>query len=122
MMKHCWRDGRIEFDSGSRVYRQTVSCISSAVSGGLLKSGDRLPTVRELHGQLEANLNTVAKAYGELELRDLITGGRGKGPYVWEGAAAALPGQEQHRAAVDSLCLRFPGEAAGCGVTEKVMK
>ena len=44
-----------------------------------LASGDRLPTIRELHKELGVNPNTVAKAYRELALKGLIDGQRGGG-------------------------------------------
>lgn len=67
----------IEYHSGIPVYRQIVQAVTAGVDSGALGSGDRLPTIRELSRQLKINPNTVAKAYRELELKQLLeTNGR----------------------------------------------
>lgn len=43
-----------------------------AVRGGDLPAGTRLPTVRELAGQLGLAVNTVARAYRELEAAGIV--------------------------------------------------
>jgi len=50
------------------LYLQIISQIKEQVSRGTLKTGDELPSVRELAGSLGINLHTVRSAY--LKLRD----------------------------------------------------
>jgi len=47
-----------------------------------LEPGDRLPTIRALAIELKINPNTIAKAYGELEIRGIVTTQVGSGTYV----------------------------------------
>lgn len=53
-----------------------------AIAAGEIGPGDPLPTVRQLAGDLGVNLNTVARAYRELEKAGLVTSTRGRGTRV----------------------------------------
>ena len=50
------------------IYLQIIGQIKEQVSNGTLKSGDELPSVRELANSLGINMHTVRSAY--LKLRD----------------------------------------------------
>ena len=52
---------------GIPLYVQLVQQIKRAVQVGILQPGDPLPTVRGLAAELHIALNTIVKAYGELE-------------------------------------------------------
>ena len=71
-------DGR----SGVSPYLQLVQQVRQAMRLGLLREGDRLPTVKEVVGELAINPNTVSKAYRELELAGLVTARQGVGTFV----------------------------------------
>ena len=49
---------------------------------GELAPGDALPTVRQLAADLGINLNTVARAYRQLEAAGLVSTRRGRGTVV----------------------------------------
>ena len=42
------------------------------IASGQLKLGEQLPTVRALAVELKVNLNTVSKAYKELEIKNIL--------------------------------------------------
>ncbi|MGI5324016.1 GntR family transcriptional regulator [Actinomadura nitritigenes] len=71
-------------DSGSGLppYQQLVRQVRHALRLGLLKEGDRLPTVKEVVAQLAINPNTVLKAYRELEHEELVAARPGVGTFV----------------------------------------
>ena len=60
---------RIELDPASdeAPYEQVRRQIASQVGAGALPAGERLPTVRALAADLGLAVNTVARAYRELE-------------------------------------------------------
>ena len=58
--------------SGDPPYAQVVGQVLAQVGDGTLAPGDRLPTVRGLAEDLGVAVNTVAKAYRELEQRGAI--------------------------------------------------
>ena len=63
-------------------YEQVRSQIAAAIDSGRLRPAARLPTVRQLAGELGLAVNTVARAYRELELAGLVeTRGR-QGTFV----------------------------------------
>ncbi len=56
--------------------------IRRAIAEKELEPGAPLPPVRQLAADLEINLNTVARAYRELERDGLVTTARGRGTVV----------------------------------------
>ena len=68
--------------SGKPVYTQVVEQISTAIAKGDLKSGDKLPAVRKLAGELVINPNTVARSYTLLEQAGLVNTKTGSGTFV----------------------------------------
>lgn len=54
----------------------------TAIGSGLLKPGDRLPTMRALSVHLQVDLNTVQRAYAELEQLGAIETFRARGSFV----------------------------------------
>ena len=57
----------IERDSGEPVYGQIARQIRDEIASGGLKPGFMLPPVRTLASDLGINLNTVARAYRQLQ-------------------------------------------------------
>jgi GntR family transcriptional regulator len=83
-------DIRVDKNSRVPIYDQIKEQIKGLIHAGQIKTGDQLPTIRELSVELSVNFNTVALAY-----RDLVNGGvivteRGKGTFV-----ASTPGAEE---------------------------
>jgi GntR family transcriptional regulator len=72
----------IDIDNPVPQFEQLIEQIKTAVTAGLLKPGDALPSIRQLANDLELNSKTVAKAYKLLE-RDRIVEAKGyRGTYV----------------------------------------
>jgi GntR family transcriptional regulator len=68
--------------NGTPIYRQIIQHIEYAILSGRMKPGDRLPTIRSLAVELKTNPNTIAKAYGELEIRGILATQVGSGTYI----------------------------------------
>ncbi len=73
--------------SGVSYYMQLIQQVRQALLFGILKSGDRLPTVKEVVAQVALNPNTVLRAYRELEHDRLVVSRPGLGTFV----AATIP-------------------------------
>ena len=73
---------QLDTASGVPPYLQIVQQVRQAISLGVLRPGDQLPTIKEVVGSLAINPNTVAKAYRELDLAGLIDARRGQGTFV----------------------------------------
>ncbi|UPK76016.1 GntR family transcriptional regulator [Nocardioidaceae bacterium SCSIO 66511] len=63
-------------------YEQVRRQIAAHVASGELKSGQKLPTVRQLAADLGLSNNTVARAYRELEAGGVIATHGRKGTFV----------------------------------------
>ena len=63
---------KLDPKSGVPFYRQIIDQIRYGIAAGHLKVGDQLPTVRGLAVELKVNLNTVNKAYKELEIQNIL--------------------------------------------------
>jgi GntR family transcriptional regulator len=68
--------------SGVPFYKQIILQVEMAIADGRLKTGDQLPTVRSLAVDLQVNPNTVARAYGELEIRGIVNTQQGTGTFI----------------------------------------
>jgi GntR family transcriptional regulator len=78
----------IDIDNPVPQFEQLIEQIKAAVSAGVLKPGDALPSIRQLASDLDLNSKTVAKAYKLLE-RDSIIEAKGyRGTYVHPKAKA----------------------------------
>lgn len=72
----------VDARSSRPIYEQIINGMKENILKGILKPGDRLPSVREMSAMITANPNTVSKAYAELERQKVIETIRGKGTYV----------------------------------------
>jgi DNA-binding transcriptional regulator YhcF (GntR family) len=63
---------RVDPDGARPLFDQLRLQIIEGVRDGRLPAGTRLPTVRELAGQLNMAVNTVARAYRELEAAGIL--------------------------------------------------
>jgi DNA-binding transcriptional regulator YhcF (GntR family) len=63
---------RVDSQAGRPLFDQLRNQIIDAIRAGTLAPGARLPTVRELAGQLGLAVNTVARSYRELENAGIV--------------------------------------------------
>jgi DNA-binding transcriptional regulator YhcF (GntR family) len=63
---------RMADESPIAPYEQVRAQIADAIESGELAAETRLPTVRQLAGDLGLAVNTVARAYRELEMAGLV--------------------------------------------------
>jgi GntR family transcriptional regulator len=83
-------DIRIDKTSRVPIYDQIKEQIKGLIHAGRIKTGDQLPTIRELSVELLVNFNTVALAYRDLVNEGIIVTERGKGTFV-----ASTPGESE---------------------------
>jgi len=68
--------------AGTPYYRQIIDQIKFGIASGNLSINEQLPTVRALAVELKVNLNTVAKAYKELEIQKILETQQGTGTFI----------------------------------------
>lgn len=72
----------IDSKSSTPIYEQITIGIKGLILKNVIKSGDKLPSVRELSTILTINPNTVSKAYMELEKQNIVESIKGKGTFI----------------------------------------
>jgi len=106
----------LDLSDGVPIYRQIIRQIENAVLSDRLKAGERLPTIRSLAVELKINPNTIAKAYGELEIRGILTTQVGSGTYISDKKPD--PEDEGPERRIRELVGRFIEEMQELGVSK----
>ena len=111
---------RIEPSSSVPIYRQIIDQIRYQVAAGVLKEGDKVPSVRELAARLAVNQNTILKVYNELCRQNVLRIERGDGTYVSSGKQTIGAAEKRkavsgvlREAAVLAVQLDLPIDQAG---------
>jgi len=73
---------QLNYRDARPIYSQICDGIRDQILSGILRSGDKLPSVRELATQLTINPNTIQRAYRELEMQGWVASVAGKGSFV----------------------------------------
>jgi GntR family transcriptional regulator len=104
---------KLDPKSGIPYYRQIIDQIRYGILSGKLKVGEQLPTVRALAVELKVNLNTVSKAYRELEIQDILETQQGTGTFI--GSVTVQIPEEERRKKLNDICTEFFNIAASYG-------
>jgi GntR family transcriptional regulator len=91
--------------AGVPFYRQIIDQIKFGIASGSLTIGEQLPTVRALAVELKVNLNTVSKAYKELEIQNILATQQGTGTFIGK-AEIKIPQKEKSKKLQD-ICNEF---------------
>jgi GntR family transcriptional regulator len=100
----------IDSRSGLPIYIQIMNQIEQQVSGGMLKLGDQLPTVRALASELRINFNTVARAYRLLDDAGVISTQQGRGTYILVKPPPEVE-KKLREETLEALARQYIGEA-----------
>lgn len=71
-----------KYDADKPIYLQIIDRISKEIVRGVLKPGDKLPSVREMAIQSGVNPNTIQRTYSEMERMEIVETKRGQGTFV----------------------------------------
>jgi len=79
-----WEKFSTDFDDRTPIYRQIHTLFSRSFARGLIKTGERIPSIRDMALQLKVNANTMQRVYQEMERDGLINSKRGTGYFFTE--------------------------------------
>jgi GntR family transcriptional regulator len=99
-------------NNGVPIYVQLREQILAMVGRGLLKPGAQIPTMRQVAVTLKIDLNTVQRAYAELEREGVLTKLRGSGTFV----ADAPPPPRNTRRQTLEMAHRIAAQAKAQGI------
>jgi GntR family transcriptional regulator len=98
-------------NNGVPIYVQLRDQIAAAIGRGALAPDTQLPTMRQLAVALRIDLNTVQRAYNELEREGLLTMVQGRGSFV------AQPPALRHREhELNTFAARVAAQAQAQGI------
>ncbi len=97
----------LDYRDARPIYLQICEGYREQILAGVLRQGDRMPSVRELAIQLAINPNTIQRAYRELETQGWVVSVPGKGSFV-----SGIPGNREDPSGkllqeFDNLCARL---------------
>lgn len=111
----------LDYSSGVPVYRQIIDQIIFGIASGQLKLGEQLPTVRALAVELKVNLNTVSKAYKELEIKNILETQQGTGTFI--NKTKNVVSEKEREDKLKEICMQFSSVAFSYGFNlDEVMR
>jgi len=106
---------KLDLQSGVPVYRQIIDQVQGGIAAGSLQPGHQLPTVRQVAVDLSINLNTVLRAYRELEIRGVLETQQGTGTFISHRRVA--PNNSERERQLAQLVNEFVSRAGAAGFT-----
>ena len=105
---------QLNYRDNRPIYEQVRDGLRRLMVTGVLQSGDKLPSVRQLATELAINPNTIQRAYGELENEGYVYSVNGRGTFV----AEAQEQNDQRRQEVLSRVKPLMEELKNLGMTQ----
>lgn len=99
------------------IYAQIIDSFKEQITAGILQTGDRLPSVRELASDLAINPNTIQRSYRALESDGWIVTVPGKGCFVSANGNC----QEQERKKLLTVFDETCAALTALGVTREAL-
>ena len=97
----------INFRDARPIYEQVRDGFRQLILSGALPADTKMPSVRELAGQLAINPNTIQRAYRELEAEGYIVSVPGRGSFVRERSDAAAARRKELLQQLDVLAAEL---------------
>lgn len=97
----------LDYRDARPIYTQISDGFRDQIRSGILRTGDKLPSVRELATQLTINPNTIQRSYRELEIQGWIASVPGKGSFVCGVPGGTLTEEQQLLREFDTLTGRL---------------
>lgn len=97
----------LDYRDARPIYAQITEQFKRQILAGVLQEGEKLPSVRELAGELAINPNTIQRAYQRLEIEGWIASVPGKGSFVCRVPADQTQDQQELLKTFDQTAARL---------------
>ena len=108
----------LDYRDARPIYAQIIDGFKEQITAGILKSGDKLPSVRELAADLAINPNTIQRSYRSLESDGWIVTVPGKGCFVSANGNCQEQERNKQLAIFDEACAAL----LALGITREELK
>ena len=106
---------RLNHHSGEPIWRQVVEQIKFLIAAGQIPSGEKLPSIRRVAGDLKINPRTVVKAYEELGHLGLVVLRQGQGVFVVGDTERTSSPRNVRRKVLQDMSRRLLAEGSRLG-------
>lgn len=106
----------VEFKPGIPIYEQVTFAVKKAIGQGVLKPGERFPSVREMSKELKINPNTAQKIVSQLVREKLLMIEPGRGSIV---SALSKASEEQFKEVIKPHIEQVVVEAKRMSISKK---
>ena len=106
----------LDYRDARPIYAQIVDGYREQIASAVLRSGEKLPSVRELAGELAINPNTIQRAYRQLEAEGWIATVPGKGCFAMHTCRER---DDKRRRALEAQLRELLQELRAMGVSEE---
>ena len=100
-------DFKLDTAGQKPIYKQIAERISDAIKDGKLAAGFKLPTVRDLSGEIGVACGTIKHAYEYLEEQGFVEMVQGSGSFVIDQKEDFASRKEKAMIAIDQLFTRL---------------
>lgn len=101
----------IDYHSRTPIYKQIKEQIIMLINTGVYQPDDKLPSIRTLSAEININVNTVKRAFQELEMEGVTYSAQGRGIFV---AKNPLANERIKQASLDEIrTVAVSGKAKG---------
>ena len=108
----------LDFRDARPIYEQVKDGLRRLMVTGVIREGEKLPSVRTMASALAINPNTIQRAYMELEQQGLICPVKGKGSFVTDSSRIRQIGVEETLSELKKITEK--GMALGVGEEEMI--
>ena len=95
---------QLDYRDARPIYAQIIDCFKEQITAGILRTGEKLPSVRELAMELAINPNTIQRSYRALESEGWIVTVPGKGCFVSANGNCQEQERKKQLAVFDEAC------------------
>ena len=101
----------IDYQSRTPIYEQIKEQIIMLINTGIYQPNEKLPSIRALSAELNINVNTIKRAFQELELEGVTYSAQGRGIFVAENP---IGNERLRKSAIDDIsAVVSSGKAKG---------
>ena len=105
----------LDYRDARPIYEQVKDGLRRLMVTGVIREGEKLPSVRTMAGTLAINPNTIQRAYTQLEAEGYVYTVSGRGTFVSEGQEQ----NRQRRREVTARVLPLMAELRDLGMTRE---
>ena len=99
----------LDYRDARPIYTQIIDGFREQIAAGILRPGEKLPSVRELAATLAINPNTIQRSYRQLEADGWIATVSGKGCFVCGITQNSQPETEPLWQELDAVAEKLMG-------------